>query len=142
RALDRGASRVIVGLETLPSFQILTSIGEEVGRDRVAFSLDLRDGQPITKAPELAEQEPEELAARAADSGASAVIVLDLARVGAGRGLDLPLMARLRSTARAVRLFAGGGVRGWDDLDALRRAGYDGALVASALLDGHLIPST
>ena len=47
RAIDLGASRVIVGLETLPSFDVLADICAEIGGDRVAFSLDLRDGQPI-----------------------------------------------------------------------------------------------
>ena len=50
RALDCGVTRLIVGLETLPSFQVLESISKEAGHDRVAFSLDLRDGQPITTA--------------------------------------------------------------------------------------------
>ena len=139
RALDCGATRVIVGLETLPSFQVLASIGKEAGQHRVAFSLDLRNRQPITRAPELARQQPQELVARAVDAGADTVIVLDLARVGTGRGLDFQLIARLRAVARSVRLFAGGGVRGVADLEHLKNAGCNGALVASALLDGELV---
>src|SRR5688572_11247563 len=42
RALDLGASRAIVGLETLASFDALREICAAVGRERVAFSLDLR----------------------------------------------------------------------------------------------------
>jgi phosphoribosylformimino-5-aminoimidazole carboxamide ribotide isomerase len=139
RALDCGATRVIVALETLPSLQVLESISKNAGPDRVAFSLDLRNGQPITCAPELAQQQPEELVARAVDAGADTVIVLDLARVGTGRGLDLQLIARLKATSASVRLFAGGGVRGVGDLEHLRNAGCNGALVASALLDGELV---
>jgi phosphoribosylformimino-5-aminoimidazole carboxamide ribotide isomerase len=136
RALDCGAARLIVGLETLPSFRVLASISADAGHDRVVFSLDLRDGQPITSAPGLAQLSPEDLVTRAADAGAGAVIVLDLARVGTGRGLDLPLIARLKAAAPSVQLFAGGGVRGSEDLARLRSAGCDGALVASALLNG------
>ena len=84
-------------------------------RTTVAFSLDLRDGQPITTSPNLARQQPDELVARAVDAGADAVIVLDLARVGTGRGLDLQLIARLKAASPSVRLFAGGGVRGIED---------------------------
>jgi phosphoribosylformimino-5-aminoimidazole carboxamide ribotide isomerase len=138
RALDCGATRLIVGLETLPSFETLQAVVAHAGHGRVVFSLDLRDGRPIASAPELAHQQPEALIARAADAGAETVIVLDLARVGIGSGLDLELVARLRSAASTVRLFAGGGVRGPDDLAHLRSAGCDGALVASALLDGAL----
>jgi phosphoribosylformimino-5-aminoimidazole carboxamide ribotide isomerase len=66
------------------------------------------------------------------------VIVLDLARVGTGAGVDLALMRRVRAAAPHAALFAGGGVRGPDDLSRLADAGCDGALVATALHDGRL----
>jgi phosphoribosylformimino-5-aminoimidazole carboxamide ribotide isomerase len=66
------------------------------------------------------------------------VIALDLDRVGSGRGPDLDLLRRLVALAPAHRFYAGGGVRDARDLDALRRAGAAGALVATALHDGRL----
>lgn len=138
RALVCGASRLIVGLETLPSFEVLESIVKAVGRERVVFSLDLRDGQPIATTPELAQQSPQDLAARAADAGVSAMLMLDLARVGSASGVDLELLARIRSGVSAVPLYAGGGVRSVGDVEQLRRVGCDGALVATALLDGRI----
>ena len=139
-ALDCGATRLIVGLETLPSFEALHTLVTHAGHRHVVFSLDLRDGRPLACAPDLAQLQPEALIARAADAGAETVIVLDLARVGSGSGLDLELLARLRSAASSVRLFAGGGVRGPEDLANLSDAGCDGALVASAVLDGQFVP--
>ena len=124
-ARSTAARRAIVGLETLPWFQVLESISKEAGGYRVAFSFDLRNGQPITRAPELAQQQPQELVARAVDAGADTVLVLDLARVGTGHGLDLQLIARLKATSPSVRLFAGGGVRGPEDLAHLKSAGCD-----------------
>ena len=138
RALECGTSRLIVGLETLSSFRVLESIAKDAGQRRVVFSLDLRDGQPIAAASELTTERPEDLMLRAVDAGVAAVIVLDLARVGAGCGLDLPLISRLRRVTDSVSLYAGGGVRSMDDLLDAREAGCDGALVASALLDGHI----
>jgi phosphoribosylformimino-5-aminoimidazole carboxamide ribotide isomerase len=138
RALDCGVERVIVGLETLPSFEILESICEHAGPERVVFSLDLRDGQPIATTPELAQQSPEDLAARAAAAGVSATLMLDLARVGSGAGVDLELLARIRSGVSTVPLYVGGGVRDIGDVEQLRRVGCDGALVATALLDGQI----
>jgi phosphoribosylformimino-5-aminoimidazole carboxamide ribotide isomerase len=137
-ALAAGASRLIVGLETLPSFEVLEAIVKAVGRERIVFSLDLRDGHPIATTRDLAQQSPEDLAARAADAGVSAMVMLDLARVGAGSGLDLELLARLQSVASDVAVYAGGGVRGADDVAHLRHTGCRGALIASALLDGSL----
>ena len=136
--LASGASRLIVGLETLSSFQEFESIVNDVGHQQVVFSLDLRDGQPVAAASDLTMKRPEDLVARAVDAGIAAVIVLDLARVGAGCGLDLPLVSRLRSASRSVPLYAGGGVRSLDDLLQAERVGCDGVLIASALLDGHI----
>jgi len=141
-ALGLGAARVIVGLETLPSYDALGEICAAVGGDRVAFSLDLRDGEPMIDtgvSGGIAPGEPAHLvAARAADAGARAVIVIDLARVGTGTGLDLGLIARVRAAAPRVTLLAGGGVRGLEDIVRLADAGCDGALVATALHDGRL----
>jgi phosphoribosylformimino-5-aminoimidazole carboxamide ribotide isomerase len=138
-ALASGASRVVVGLETLPSFDALADICRAMGSERVAFSLDLRDGAPLG-ADETIEPgaSAHTLAARAVDAGAGAVIVLDLARVGTGAGVDLALMHRVRAAVPHVALFAGGGVRGPDDLTQLSDVGCDGALVATALHDGRL----
>ena len=132
RALDRGASHVIVGLETLPSLAALRDIAGEVNAEAVAFSLDLRDGRPITTGA-LAGQSCEDLVRGAAAAGAGAVVVLDLARVGSGRGLDLDLVTRLRRATPDTLLLAGGGVRNADDLRRLAEAGGDGVLVATAL---------
>jgi phosphoribosylformimino-5-aminoimidazole carboxamide ribotide isomerase len=135
-----GASRVVVGLETLESMRQLEVVAAAVGgADRVAFSLDLRDGVPLVRSDALRGATPAALAAEAAECGAGTVIVLDLARVGAGRGLDVSLLAGLRALLPPeCALAAGGGVRGWRDIELLAGAGCDAVLVASALLDGRL----
>ena len=139
RALDLGAMLVVVGLETLPSYDALARICDAVGGDRVAFSLDLRDGEPIVAGVGVPVDEPaSRLAARAADAGVDAVIVLDLARVGTGKGLDLAMIAQVREAAPGRTVIAGGGVRGPADLTRLAEAGCDGVLVATALQDGRL----
>jgi phosphoribosylformimino-5-aminoimidazole carboxamide ribotide isomerase len=144
RVIGLGASCVIVGLETLTSFGALEDVCAAVGSDRVAFSLDLRDGQPIATSPTLSGNripvgEPtHRIAARAAQAGAGAVIVIDLARVGAGTGLDLGLVIRVRRVVPALMLIAGGGIRGMEDLRELADTGCDAALVATALHDGRL----
>jgi len=137
--LEAGASVVIVGLETLTSVDALASIARAVGEVPVAFSVDLRNGVPITMpAAEHARWSVSQVARGAADAGAGTIIVLDLARVGSGAGVDLELMAEVRRTVPEVTVFAGGGVRSEDDLDRLARVGCDGALVATALLSGAL----
>jgi phosphoribosylformimino-5-aminoimidazole carboxamide ribotide isomerase len=140
RTLAAGADRVVVALETLESDRALADVCAAIGGERVAFSLDLRDGQPVVSAAAGASfrQPADAIAARAKDAGVGTVIAIDLARVGTGGGLDVDLLARIRAAAPGIALLAGGGVRGLDDLERLAHAGCDGALVASALLDGRL----
>ena len=138
-ALDLGATRLVVGLETLTSFESLKEICEAVGGDRVAFSLDLRNGEPIVASDRIPSGESAPLvAARAANAGASVVIVIDLARVGTSAGLDLELIARVREAVPGLTLLAGGGARGQEDLAQLADCGCDGALVATAIHDGRI----
>jgi phosphoribosylformimino-5-aminoimidazole carboxamide ribotide isomerase len=144
RALAVGASHVIIGLETLQSFDALAETCSSVGTDRVAFSLDLRSGQPLVgndSAACVPVESPTDLAARAADAGAGHIIVIDLARVGLDAGLDFDLITRVRGAVPGLTLLAGGGVRGVDDLARLAEAGCNGALVATAIHQGHLGPA-
>lgn len=137
RLADTGVSTVVVGLETLAGFHALDAICAGVGGERVAFSVDLR-GDEIVAMPNAVPGGwgVVDVAARGARAGARHLIVLDLARVGTGAGIDVELVGAVRETAGDAAVYAGGGVRGVTDLHSLRAAGCDGALVGTALLDG------
>jgi len=140
--LSCGASEVVVGLETLHGFSDLRNIVELIGSSHVVFSLDLLSGMPILhpamQAPGRAAPDPLMVARQAADTGVSTILVLDLSRVGTGEGVDLGLIESLRAQLRGIRLLAGGGVRTRWDLERMRDAGCDGALVGSAIHQGRL----
>ena len=134
RVAATGAHGVIVGLETLMSFDALRDIS---GYYSVTFSLDLRDGVPMCSSA-FTSLSPEDLAREAVAAGAKAIIVLDVARVGSGAGPDLEMVKRIRRVVPRSSLLAGGGVRGPDDLTQLANVKCDGALMASALQNGRL----
>lgn len=72
-------------------------------------------------------------------SGAFAVILLDLARVGERGGPAEGDVAAVRAALPAgVQLWVGGGVRGHADLRRLGDLGVEGVLVSTALHDGRL----
>lgn len=66
------------------------------------------------------------------------VIVMTLARVGAGEGPDFERLARAVEIAGGRKIYAAGGVRHAEDLRQLAEMGVAGALVASALHDGRI----
>jgi phosphoribosylformimino-5-aminoimidazole carboxamide ribotide isomerase len=138
RALADGATHVVVGLETLPSIAALETVVRGVGGERVIFSLDLRDGEPVIRAGAEGHPDPLVVADRAAGTGVSSILVLDVARVGTGRGVDLALVRGVRRVCPAVAVLVGGGVRDRAELEALAAADVDGVLVATALHDGRL----
>jgi phosphoribosylformimino-5-aminoimidazole carboxamide ribotide isomerase len=130
---------IVIGLETLEAPGELAAIVAACGAQRVAFSLDLKDGRPITRIPSWQDVAPEQMAAAAAQAGVRKMIVLDLAHVGEGRGPGAAdLCRRLHERLPEVELIGGGGVRGAADCRILAGAGCQGVLVASALHDGRL----
>jgi phosphoribosylformimino-5-aminoimidazole carboxamide ribotide isomerase len=137
-----GASQVVVGLETLRAFTDLARIVHLVGAEEVVFSVDLRGGRPILH-PAMqdavgAQPDAVSLASQAVEAGATTLLLLDLARVGTGCGADLGLIEELRKEFPELLLLAGGGVLARRDLDRMRDAGCDGALVASAIHAGTI----
>jgi phosphoribosylformimino-5-aminoimidazole carboxamide ribotide isomerase len=136
RVTTGGATRVVVGLETLASFDDLARIVEHIGAPRVVFGLDLRDGRPLTRPGTPFDRvPPPELAHRALCAGAQAILLLDVARVGRAAGADLDLVKTLRGEFPACELLVGGGGR-VSDLEQLEAHGCDAALVGTALHGG------
>jgi len=143
--LSCGASEVVVGLETLHAFADLAKIVDVIGPTRLVFSLDLKLGTPILH-PAMQDASgagPDvlSLAAQAITAGVTTLLLLDLGRVGTGCGVDLGLLETLRRGFPRARLLAGGGVLTRRDLDRMRDAGCDGALVASAIHTGRVTAS-
>lgn len=139
-----GTTRVVIGLESLPTLQPVRAAILALGAENVTLSLDLRGGQPILH-PMLAAEfggapTAPDIARKAAGFGCEQMICLDLARVGRDHGSDPRIVAAVRAAAPDVTLYAGGGVRTWTELEQLADAGADGALVATALHDGRLGP--
>jgi phosphoribosylformimino-5-aminoimidazole carboxamide ribotide isomerase len=142
-AAFRGAevAAIIVGLESLLSWDELRAIGNLEGYQQLVFSLDLKDGRPITGIEAWRGHSPEQIADAAVAQGFTRMIVLDLAHVGEPRGPGASgLCRRLHDRFPHVELTCGGGVRSVADARALAGAGCSGVLIASALHDGRLAP--
>ncbi len=130
--------QLVIGLESLASFAELAAIRSLCPTSPI-FSLDLQAGQPLTQIDDCQSLSPFAIAERAINAGIDQMILLDLADVGvAGGTRTVELCHLLRGQHPHLRLIGGGGVRGPGDLQTLADAGFDAALVASALHDGRL----
>lgn len=128
---SRGAARavlaapvatLVVGSEALESVSVLKEIVAEAP-NRCVLSLDFA-GEEFMGPDALLKD---------ASLWPQRVIVMTLARVGSGEGPDLKRIKEIAERGGGRRVYAAGGVRCVEDLEAARTAGASGALVASAL---------
>ncbi|MGD0043720.1 MAG: HisA/HisF-related TIM barrel protein, partial [Isosphaeraceae bacterium] len=81
----------------------------------------------------------EGLSQQVLELGVCRLLLLDLARVGTGRGTGTgELLVRLRESRPLVEVSVGGGISGIEELFAVRTAGAAAALIGSALHDGRI----
>jgi uncharacterized protein related to proFAR isomerase len=122
----------VFGSESLAGRDALAAIFDALGPERFVLSLDYRGGTFLGP-PEIE---------RAVALWPSRLILMTLDRVGSGGGPAVAELQRLRRRADPRAVFAAGGVRNDADIAELETAGVAGALVASALHDGRLTPTT
>ena len=135
--LRSNVSKVIIGTETLPSASFVADVVKSFGSEKVMVSLDLMGNRIISgfKLGTLAE--PMRFLRKLQDMGVSQIIVLDLAKVGSGEGVNLPFLKEVLRNTKA-KVFVGGGVRDVEDLVELKDLGVFGVLVATALHSGRI----
>jgi phosphoribosylformimino-5-aminoimidazole carboxamide ribotide isomerase len=138
--LDPSFSAIVAGLETLAGPCALSEIVRAFGLGRAIFSLDLDEGRPRKCAQsDWKADDSLELASEAIECGVRHVLLLDLARVGTGRGSGTKRsISQIRARHPEVRVSAGGGISGIAEVFDLKNAGASAVLVASALHDGRI----
>jgi len=139
RALASGAARVSLGTAAVERPDWCARVLAEHG-DRVAISLDVRNGRLATRG--WTEQADDVMAAieRFAASGARRFIVTDVGSDGVLAGPNLALLADV-CAGTDVPVVASGGVTTLDDVRALRgmvAQGVEGAIIGTALYRGTI----
>jgi phosphoribosylformimino-5-aminoimidazole carboxamide ribotide isomerase len=137
---------LVVGLETIRGPEALQQILERVGPDRMVFSVDLFGGPLLlAEGAGWASTEPLSLCRELIDLSVRRVLLLDLGRVGTGRGTGTEALLRaVRQESRSepgLEISVGGGIAGIDQLAAARAAGASAVLLGSTLHDGRITRS-
>jgi len=137
KALENEVSKIIIGTETLENLDFIKEAVKLFGENRVIVSLDLKGGKIMSRSPYIKGRSPVELAKAFQGMDVAQIIVLDLARVGMNKGINLKIVKEILEQTQ-VEVLTGGGVRGIKDLETLRSMGVSGVLVATALHNGRL----
>jgi phosphoribosylformimino-5-aminoimidazole carboxamide ribotide isomerase len=135
-ALAVGVARVVVGTAAIESPATFQRWAARFGQ-RLVVSLDVR-GATLAVRGWTAESGGGLLAVAQAlrDDGAVRFIHTNVERDGTLRGIDLDGLRTLMPLGLPV--IVAGGIAGIADLEALRDAGAEGAIIGRALLDGSL----
>jgi phosphoribosylformimino-5-aminoimidazole carboxamide ribotide isomerase len=138
RWLSAGVTRVILGTVAVRDPALVRQACRE-HPGRVVVGIDARGGRVLVQGwTEASAIGVVDLARRFEDAGVAAIIHTNVEHDGTMQGPDVAGTAAL-ARAVATPVIASGGVRGLDDLDALKAAGgIAGVVVGRALYDGGL----
>jgi phosphoribosylformimino-5-aminoimidazole carboxamide ribotide isomerase len=137
KVLATGASKVVVGSETLERLDFLGQAVKSFGEDRVVVSVDLKDGKVLGASESVASLDAVSFVQELGNVGVTTIILLDLTRVGTEQGINRALLKNILDQTR-VEVLVGGGVRSLQELEELQKLGVSGALVATILHNGKL----
>jgi phosphoribosylformimino-5-aminoimidazole carboxamide ribotide isomerase len=125
--------------EILKGDTIVNVIGTETCGDNLSryksgfLSLDIKHGKVIPSG-----RTPVDMLVEADRMGFEGCIILNLGAVGTQKGIDQENTLRSLRSAYSGKLLYGGGVATVDDLRRLADAGFDGAIIATAVHQGKI----
>ncbi|MCA9040744.1 MAG: hypothetical protein KDA65_10385 [Planctomycetaceae bacterium] len=143
QAFEAGIDRAIIALETLTDLDFLSDVLSTFGSEKIIFSLDLRQGVPVSPTNGWENRTPLDIAAEAAELGVLNMIILDVAAVGTGSGLTTrSICEQVATNFPEIELISGGGIHSVEEIEKL--ADQDilaGLLIASLIHQQKLTAS-
>jgi phosphoribosylformimino-5-aminoimidazole carboxamide ribotide isomerase len=141
RAINRGAERVILGTAAIETPDVVAEAIDAFGPERVAVSLDARDGIVRTRGWQAdGRQTAEDLALALSALGLTRVVHTDIGRDGVLSGVNVEATQAL-ALATGLEVIASGGVRALEDVRRLldaAPAGVGGVIIGRALYEGQV----
>ena len=137
RAVDSGATRVVVGSVAIHQPATLAAIIDAVGSSRVVVALDVKEGRARGSGWLDGGESLETVVATIAKAGAMRVLVTGIDRDGVMSGPDVRLLRRVERAAPNLLVLASGGVGSLDDIVALETLGVEGVIVGRALYESR-----
>jgi phosphoribosylformimino-5-aminoimidazole carboxamide ribotide isomerase len=141
RVIDLGVARVILGTVAVRKPELVRQAVKRWGADRVAVSLDSRDGIVQVRGwQESSNQSAIELGQSFFEMGLRWIVFTDIARDGLQTGVNLTATFNLAKIT-GLSVIASGGVNVIEDVHAIRQAGLPGVIIGRALYEGSINPA-
>lgn len=137
KVLESGVTKIIVGTETLRSFEFLNQAVEAFEEEKIIVSIDMKEGKMLSLSDAIKSLDATSFAQKLEDAGVSQIILLDLSRVGTEHGTNSAVLESILKKT-SLDVLVGGGIKGIKELEELRRLGVSGALIATVLHNGKL----
>jgi phosphoribosylformimino-5-aminoimidazole carboxamide ribotide isomerase len=137
RVLETGVTKIIIGSETLGSLDFLNRTVKAFGEDKVVVSIDLREGRVLSRSVAVKSMDVLSFAKKLVKASIIQVILLDLDRVGTEYGINSAVLEDILEKT-SLEVFVGGGIKGIQELEELRKLSVSGALIATILHNGKL----
>ena len=135
KALEAGASRVVVGTAAIQSVQVLGEIVAGAGSDHLVVAIDVKEGRARGSGWTDDGIPLDDVVRTVADAGVQVVLVTGIERDGALKGPNVHLLDEVRSVAPGLQLIASGGVSSLADVTMLASFPCDGAIIGRALYE-------
>lgn len=137
RFKDFKTKSLILGLETIKSFKVISQSLQILSQDNIIISIDMYKGQILSKAKDIKNQNPIEIIKKIESLGIKSIILLDLYRVGQKIGGIPPLYLDILKNFDGD-ILVGGGIKNFKDVLDYKDQNFSGILIATALYDGTI----
>lgn len=140
-ALSTRVSRVVLGTAALEDPALVVSVLAKFGSERLAVSIDARDGRVRIRGWQAeSDVSPLALARKMGELGVRTMIYTDINRDGILSGVNVDATAELAAQT-GLEIIASGGVRSLDDVAFLKDRedrGISGVIIGRALYEGKV----
>lgn len=136
RRFRAGADRVVLGTVCVEHPETLYEAVEMYG-SKIVAGIDAKDGRLVVRGwTQTADKDAFEFGCEAKALGVADAVFTDVGRDGALTGVNLTDTVRMGETG--LNIIASGGIRGIDDLRALKEKGVYGAILGRAIYTGRI----
>lgn len=134
--IKTGVHRVVFGTAVANTPALAGEAVQILGADKVVVGIDAKNGFVAIKGwTKTIPLKAKEFARELANLGVKRLVVTDIARDGVLTGPNIEMIKEIIDLT-GINVIASGGIRGADDIKALKISGAEGAIVGKALYSG------